>query len=460
LALLALAAVLGAWVYFGEIRGAARKEEAELAAKRIFGVEPASVTALELGLADGKTARVVRTGTSDWKVESPVEYPADAETIQRALKALEKIQSTASITPGADLSAFGLGAAGRKLRVFTGEGDPKELVLGGPTPIAGGKYLSLASDPAHVFVVDAGGLYGLTPTLVELRDKRLLRGSEGAAGAADELTVRVRGELVAHAKRSDSGWQLLEPEAAPADGEKIRRTLDELGLARATDFADPPAKPEDHGLAKPELELVIHSPAGEERLAIGRAGDKTWLARGGDPVLLAVNPAVATAIPTHSFDYRAKRVLALEADKVRALELSYPRSGESHRFERKGDDWKSADPAIEAKPLKVEDLLYAIASLDATGIEPAAADRKSLGLEPALVKLRALDEKGAELGALSLGDASADRGIPAASSQNGDVWRVANDLGAQLPLTPEAFKNQFLKSAESPAPAPPAPKSE
>jgi hypothetical protein len=41
LALLALAAVLGAWVYFGEIRGAARKEEAELAAKRIFGVEPA-----------------------------------------------------------------------------------------------------------------------------------------------------------------------------------------------------------------------------------------------------------------------------------------------------------------------------------------------------------------------------------------------------------------------------------
>ena len=42
---------------------------------------------------------------------------------------------------------------------------------------------------------------------------------------------------------------------------------------------------------------------------------------------------------------------ALETEKVHALELSYPRTGESHRFERKGDDWKSADPALEPKPV-------------------------------------------------------------------------------------------------------------
>jgi hypothetical protein len=456
LALIALAAALGAWVYFGELRGDERKKEAETAAKRVFGVEPASVTALELPLADGKTARVVRAG-SDWKLESPVAYPADPDTVQRALHALSKIQSTATISPApADLGPFGLGDAGHKVRVFTGAGDPQELVVGSPTPIAGAKYLSVANDPSRVFTVEAGDLYGLVPTLVELRDKRLLR---VATGGADELTVRVHGDLVAHAKRSDTAWQLAEPEAAPGDAEKIRRTLDELALARATDFADSPEKPEAYGLDKPELEVWVHTPTSEERLDFGRAEGKTWLRRGDDPVLLAVNPGVVTAVPAHAFDYRAKRVLTLEADKVHGLELGYPRSGETHLFELKGSDWKPAEAGLEARPLKVEDLLYAIASLDATGIEAPGADRKALGLDPALVRLRVLGDKGAELGVLSLGDASADKGIPAASSQNADLWRVANDLGAQVPLTPEAFKNQFLKAALAPAPpaAPPPP---
>ena len=74
LGLLALAAALGAWVYFGEIRGAERKKEDETAAKRIFGVEPASVTALELRLPTGKSrgscARGRVTGSSS--LRSPI----------------------------------------------------------------------------------------------------------------------------------------------------------------------------------------------------------------------------------------------------------------------------------------------------------------------------------------------------------------------------------------------------
>lgn len=458
LGLLALAAALGAWVYFGELRGEERTKDAESAAKRIFGVEPASVTALELALADGKSARLVRAGASDWRLESPVAYPADPETVERALHALSKIQSTATISPApADLAQFGLGDAGHKLRVWTGEGEPKELVVGGVTPVGGGKYLSLGSDPARVFTVDSGDLYGLVPTLIELRDKRLLR---AATGSVDELTVRVRGELVAHAKRSDTGWQIVEPEAAPGDGDKIQRTLDELALARATDFADSPGKLETYGLAKPEIELWLHTPDREERLALGRAADKTWLRRGEEPVLLAVNPAVLTAVPAHAFDYRAKAVLRLESDKVHALELSYPRTGETHRFELADGDWKPAEVGLLVRPLKVEDLLFAIAALDATGIEAPNADRKALGLEPPLVKLVVLDAKGAELGVLSLGDASVDKGIPAATSHNTELWRVSNDLGSQVPLTPEAFKNAFVKPPSAPAPAPAPPTSE
>jgi hypothetical protein len=356
------------------------------------------------------------------------------------------VQSTSAISPvPSDLAPFGLGPAGKTVRVFTGEGEPQALSVGRPTPVGGGRYLSVASDPGRIFTASAGDLYGLTPSLVDLRDKRLVR---VATGGVDELTVRSNGQLVAHVKRTDSDWQVVEPDAAPGDSGKIRRMLDELAMARATDFADAPDAAATASLKTPELEIALHTPEREERLAFGRAADKTWLERAGDPVLLAVSPAAVSAVPAKTFDYRAKRVQTLESDAVKAIELSWPRSGVTHRFELQGSYWKSAEAGVELKPLKVEDMLLAVAALDATGIEPAGADKKALGLDPPSVTLRALDAGAKELGVLSLGDASPDRGLPAVSSQGSDVWRVSNDLGGSVPLSVEAYTNTFVKAPE------------
>lgn len=444
-ALVALAAALGAWVYFGEIQGDVRKQERETAEKRVFGVESDKVTALELTLSDNRSARLVRDG-GGWKIESPVAYPAEQETVERALRALSKVQSTATISPApADLGPFGLGPAGKTVRVFTGAAEPEVLTVGGPAPVGGGRYLTVAADPGRIFTVNAGDVFGLTPSLVDLRDKRLVR---MATGGIDELTVRSGGQLVARVKHADSGWQVVEPDAAPGDGEKIRRMLDELAMARATDFADSPDAAATASLKSPELEIVLHAPDREERLVFGRAADKTWLERAGDPVLLAVSPAVVSAVPPKTFDYRAKRVQTLASDQVKALELSWPRSGVTHRFELQGSDWKASEKGVELKPLKVEDMLLAVAALDATGIEPAGADKQALGLDPPSVTLRAFDAQAKELGALSLGNASPDRGLPALSSGGPDVWRVSNDLGGEIPLTAEAYTNMFVKAPE------------
>lgn len=452
-ALVVGAAALGAWVWFGELGGESRKKAAEAEAQRVFGEDPNGVTKLEVSLADGTLARLVRAGTS-WQLELPVVYPADPESVERLLHSLQKVQATATISPApAELAQFGLGESRRTVRLFAGDAPPKEVFLGAPTPIGGGRYLALPTDPNKLYVVDSAEVSGALPTLVDLRDKRLLR---LPTDAADELTVRADGALVAHAKKTEAGWQLVEPEAAPADAEKLRRVLEDVGFARATGFADTETEAQKASFQKPELQLDVHSPAGEERVAFAKADGKTWLSRAGDAVLLEVNPAVSTGVPTKTFDYRQKRVLTLASDQVHALELSFPRTGETHRFEldASGSEWKSTEAGVELKPLKVEDLVLAVASLDATGLEPAGADRKKLGLDPPMATVRALDAKGAELGVLSLGDASPREGLPALSSQNSEVWRVSNDLGGQVPLSPEAYRNLFVKSA-APAPAPP-----
>ncbi|HXZ86308.1 MAG TPA: DUF4340 domain-containing protein, partial [Myxococcota bacterium] len=291
-ALLVVALALGAWVYFGEIGGEARKKEAETAAQRVFTLDPNSVTAVEVSLAEGKTARVTRSGPGEWKLESPVAYPADPDALERLLHALSKVQSTATISPApADLGQFDLGDGRRSLKLWTGPGEPKELFVGGPTPVGGGRYFQLASDPSKIYTVSATDLSGVTPTLLELRDKRLLRVE---SPSVDELTVRADGALVARLKKGDTGWQVLAPEQVPGDEEKIRRALEDLALARATGFADTLDPAQTSAFAKPELELVAHTAQAEEQLAIAKADGKTWLRREGDPVLLEINASVPT----------------------------------------------------------------------------------------------------------------------------------------------------------------------
>ena len=88
----------------------------------------------------------------------------------------------------------------------------------------------------------------------------------------------------------------------------------------------------------------------------------------------------------------------------------------------------------------------------------ARAERQ-IGLEPAAATFRAFDAKGALLGEVSIGDPDATTGLPALSSQDPTVWRIANDFGRQAPLSPEAWKNLFLKGPQ-PQAEPAAPKDE
>ena len=62
LALLAIAAALAAWVWFGEIKGDERKQAADAATKQFFAIAPKDVTALELSLGGGATAKLARSG--------------------------------------------------------------------------------------------------------------------------------------------------------------------------------------------------------------------------------------------------------------------------------------------------------------------------------------------------------------------------------------------------------------
>lgn len=461
LALGVIAAALGLYVYLVEIRGERERQEAESAAKRLLALEADQITALELPLADGGRVKLVRGGEGDpdgWALETPVAFSADAHVVANLLSNLASLESESVIEDlPEDLAPFGLGEERRAVRVWTGEGEPSVLYLGGRAPLGSLLYVALEGRGKELFTVPLGPASALEPRLRELRNKRVV-GFE--VSDVRRLRVQEHGSLLALVERvesedeseaEDEGWRLVEPDEDRADAERVRRVLQDLVFARVADFVDEPGALEEYGLDAPELELSVGTKQGMERISIGRVQDKGFVRVNDQRVIYETSDRVLMNVPRSLFAYRYKRVLKVDTDRVRRIELDFPRDGVSHALVRKKGTWAAEDAELEVKSLSVEDVLYAIEDLEAMGIVEPGAAAAGLGLDPPRVRVRALDASGAELGWLELGDPAPEVGLPARSSENDRTWRVLNDLGADIPLGLEAFQRNFVEVEPEPA---------
>ncbi len=489
--LLALALLLGGYVWWVEIRGKERQAEADAVARRVISLDVAALTALDLQTADGREARLQRDAEGDWRMVDPVDWAVDDFTVQRLVDALAELASTSTIDPAPDgLTQFGLGADARRLQVHAGDAS-LEIALGKRAPVGAARYVQVSTRPAEILVVSFADTSALEPDLIDLRDRRVasarpadvsamvvrltggptirveraVAGSgeedagEGGSGAAGGGEGAAEGDEAAH-----GAWHLTEPLRARADGERIERLIDELDLARASDFVDAPAALADYGLDPPlaviELELARSrddaaatagdiadvgpaGPAGPLRIELGRTEDAAWVRRPGLPAVLQVRERLVDGLPREVFEYRHKRVLTLEGDAVTGIELVFPRDGAAYRFVRQDDRWRPEDDTLQVDSLEVVDLLFAIEELDAIAAEAAGTPLPDLGLDPPRVRVTARDAAGAELGWLELGDPHPDRGLAARSSASEVLWRVRNEVGEDVPLSLDAFRNDF-----------------
>ena len=111
-----LAAALGAFVWFYEIRGEAGRKDAEAAAKRLFpGIESSAVEQIELTTSDGQRARLERRD-AEWQLALPLAAPADGFVADAIASALAQLGSESVYETPQPLAVYGLEDAGRDLR--------------------------------------------------------------------------------------------------------------------------------------------------------------------------------------------------------------------------------------------------------------------------------------------------------------------------------------------------------
>ncbi|MEE8557389.1 MAG: DUF4340 domain-containing protein [Myxococcota bacterium] len=459
-AVLALVAgLLGAYVYFVDARSA--KESAETAVP--LEIEADDVRALELSLEKGAvTARLERDAEDPdlWRLSAPIRYRADSGTVSGILSTLAGLEAElVTDEPPEDLGPFGLVEGALTVRIFVGEEAPRVLRLGNETPVGSARYLQVEGD-ARLFTVAEWRASSFETDLFRLRDKRVTeRSAEGVTGfqvvAGGALVVKARIGTAPPGGDEDAPWEVVEPVVDAGDGERIGRLIEDLSLLRARAFIDDPGEAGEYGLEPAELTIELARGEVIERFELGRKSGRTYVRTSQRPVVFEVPERVLTDVPRDLFAYRDKQVLSFDEDAAARVELEFPRDEETYALVKREGSWQVEEIDGELDSFRVDDLLYALHELEAIALEAQSADLGEIGLASPRVRVRVLDGAGAMLGQLELGNPTVERGTAARSTRRTDrLWRVDNAVGQDVPLSPEAFRNNFFEEAEPPDPEP------
>ncbi len=451
-----VAATLGAFVYFYEIRGRERREAAEEADKLLFrDLELDDVAWIEFTTTDGQQVRVERREGA-WHLTTPVDFPADAVALDAIVESLVEIKSEGVIEDARDPSVYGLAEDATRVRFGAGDSE-HELRLGKKTPVGGNTYAT-ADDASAVYTVESFRARSFEREFDDLRDRRPLRFDRERV---DRIEVEWKdGGVVL--ERAEDGWRLREPLQERADETTVDTLLSDLSFLRAEGFVDDPPPPSESGLDAPSYRVVLASsegaegePAARHELAFGNALDgATRAARAAETALYKVAEERYKDLPRKLNAFRYKQLTEYATSEATGFELVLREPGSSETLTVRGSiedgAWESQPEAMSAGA--EARLVSALAGLrakdiiaDAIGAEELAA----LQLEPGNAVITVTGEPEAEggerrnLARLHLGTIAA--GVLYAKVPGSDrVYALDASIAEDVPVSLAAFRNRFV----------------
>lgn len=451
--LLVVAAALGAFVYWVEIRGGEQRRAAEEAEKRLFpGVAAEDIRAIELTTMDGRSARIERTDDG-WRLREPLDFPADPLAADTISSSLAELESAAVLEDAQDPEVYSLGEKARVLRFETDEGR-YELRIGSKTPVGSETYVT-AGEEKRIVTVETFRAASLTRSLEDLRERRPLRFDREAI---ERIEVRwPEGGVVL--EKQDGAWKMVEPLETGADETTVENLLSDLNFLRATGFLDDPPPDEEVGLDAPivNVALVGETPDGqaepprfEMRVGSVVLDEGLRAVRAGEGSLYKVSKTRLDAIPSTVVAYRFKDLSRFVTSDADRLEIVFQTDETVAITATRGEaGWTSEPEKLGAG--KAASIVAELSDLRAQDIAAESMSEAELAeheLSPAVVVLRVSggDERLAEV---HLGQMDPGRGIYARVPDRPTVYLLPADEAEHLPVSLEAFRNRFLSKDES-----------
>jgi hypothetical protein len=370
LALVAVAAGLGAYIYFGD----AEKSDTEVKAK-VFTVGMDDVEELRV-VAKGDTT-VLRKTNGIWSMVEPVATDADSNDVNTLLSSLTGLEVNREVDPkAADLAQFGLATPKADVTFKAKGGVTGRIRLGDATPTGSDLY-ALKGDDTRVFLVSTFVETNLARSSFDLRDKRVLRFERDKA---DGIEIAAAGKPAVTFARTNSDWRMTAPVNARGDygaieGLLTRLTTTMMTAIETTDIADL----KKYGLDKPASTLAVKAGSATSTIAVGTTADGKAYARDlSRPMVFTVDPAFATELLKDATDYRRKDLLEFKSFSLK--EATFTRGAETIGLKKAKaadnapDKWTVTigSASRDADGGAVDDLLAKIATLRADGFVMAA----------------------------------------------------------------------------------------
>lgn len=232
-----------------DIRDAFLATPGDLRDKRVFNIEPWTVTGMEL--RKGENAVLLQLRDTGWHVANPVQWKADDETALDTASRICELRASGFIAPAesGDLAKLGLLPERHSLTLWqagetgtnsvNGMPPAARLLIGIPTPDNTGYYAKREGDTA-VFTVSTdqldGQLIGTNIAGVAYTDP--MRYHDRGVIKIDPATVwRIglqRGESQQIIEKLPDGvWQVVQPANHAVDTAQVQNVLEQLSQIRA-----------------------------------------------------------------------------------------------------------------------------------------------------------------------------------------------------------------------------------
>lgn len=367
-----------AYVYFFEIKGKERREQAEEAASKLLQFNADSLSELHL-LPEG--IHFVKKD-DQWYMSQPVAAPADEWNFEGLLNSLRESKKVRSFDlSGGSPAEYGLQPP-RISIVLRHEGVSDSVFLGSETPAGGHVYARLSGDP-QIHTVESALFSSADKSVFDFRDKTVMK---LAPDEVDSLSI-VAGSDSVFALRGDPAWQLLfRGKVHPADEDKIRAILNALDGARIKKFVEesaPALRP--YGLNHPRLQILLGSKENGRslQLFVGKKREDFYYAmRRGAATVFALDTSLVQKLSVTAWDLVEKKLARFSPYEIDYFELYRP-TGTLVCRKIDHANWQIVAPdTIAAKSWEINELLGNISRLQAASIvaeEPVSL--RKYGLE-------------------------------------------------------------------------------
>ncbi len=333
---------LGAFVYFYEIEGGKKREEAAEEAKKLFQFEKEEVNSISL--VRGAGSIILNKENGGWKLVAPIEAKVDAAAVEGLVSELSSTQVERSLEPDSvDWKDYGLEDPNLKITMGLEDGRRLDLELG-DKDFNQASVFGRIPHQAKVLVLPTLLHTTVDKELFDFRDKSVL---DFDREQVREVRVRSRRKTYRLQKEGED-WSIREPIQARADRSEIRTFLSDLEFARVEEFLERGAgglKP--YGLNAPSsrVDLYLGENRARKTLLVGKQVGAQFYAKddsGSD--VFKIKEDLVAKLNLDLSKLRDRKMARFERDEVKRVEVKLP--DREFEFARDSEDqWRLRSPS-------------------------------------------------------------------------------------------------------------------